>query len=93
MARFTVPEKLQQTALLVGIIIAVVLRGIFIALGAVVINQFAWVFYLFGAFLIYTAVKLATGRGERRRRVPGEPVPRLRRASLPATKRVTRART
>ncbi|GAA1874373.1 TerC family protein [Lapillicoccus jejuensis] len=61
MASFKVPEKLQQTALLVGIIIAVVLRGIFIALGAVVINQFAWVFYLFGAFLVYTAVKLATG--------------------------------
>ncbi len=59
MAKFGVPEKYQQTALLVGIIIALVLRGIFIALGAVLINQFAWIFYLFGAFLIYTAVKLA----------------------------------
>jgi tellurite resistance protein TerC len=59
MARFSVPEKLQQSALLIGIIIAIVLRGIFIAVGAAAINRFSWVFYLFGAFLIYTAVKLA----------------------------------
>ena len=61
MSSFRVPPKLQQTALMVGIIIAIVLRGVFIALGAVVINAYAWVFYLFGAFLIYTAVKLARG--------------------------------
>ena len=59
MAKFGVPEKLQQTALMVGIVIALILRGIFIALGAAAINQFSWIFYLFGAFLIYTAVKLA----------------------------------
>ena len=59
MRKFLVPEKLQQEALLIGIIIAIILRGIFIALGAAVINEFAWVFYLFGLFLIYTAVKLA----------------------------------
>jgi tellurite resistance protein TerC len=59
MARFAVPHRLQQTALMVGIVIALVLRGVFIAVGAAVINQFAWVFYLFGAFLIYTAVTLA----------------------------------
>ncbi len=58
MARFGVPEKLQQSALLIGIIIAIALRGIFIAVGAAAINQFSWVFYIFGAFLIYTAVKL-----------------------------------
>ena len=54
-----VPQQLQQTALMVGIVIALVLRGIFIALGAAAINEFSWVFYIFGAFLIYTAVKLA----------------------------------
>src|SRR6476619_807657 len=59
MARFGVPEKLQQSALLIGIIIAIILRGIFIAVGAAAINQFSWVFYLFGAFLIATAVNLA----------------------------------
>jgi tellurite resistance protein TerC len=59
MAKFGVPQKFQQSALLIGIIIAIVLRGIFIALGAAAINNFSWVFYLFGAFLIYTAYKLA----------------------------------
>jgi tellurite resistance protein TerC len=58
MAKFGVPEKLQQTALMVGIVIALILRGIFIAVGAAAINQFSWIFYVFGAFLIYTAVKL-----------------------------------
>ena len=61
MARFKVPERLQQFALMVGIIIAIVLRGIFIAVGAAAIEQFSWVFYIFGAFLIYTAIKLASG--------------------------------
>jgi integral membrane protein, TerC family len=59
MAKFGVPEKLQQSALLVGIVIALILRAIFIAVGAAAINEFSWIFYVFGAFLIYTAVKLA----------------------------------
>jgi len=58
MAKFGVPRELQQRALMIGIIIALVLRGIFIAVGAAAINQWSWVFYIFGAFLIYTAVKL-----------------------------------
>ena len=59
MASFNVPRKYQQEALLVGIILALIFRGIFIALGAVAINQFSWIFYVFGAFLVYTAIKLA----------------------------------
>ena len=59
MAKFAVPERLQQFALMIGIVIAIVLRGIFIWLGAAAINNFSWVFYIFGAFLIYTAIKLA----------------------------------
>ena len=58
MASFNVPKKFQQQALLVGIILALIFRGIFIALGAVAINQFSWIFYIFGAFLLYTAVGL-----------------------------------
>jgi tellurite resistance protein TerC len=54
-----VPKVHQQQALLVGIVFALVLRGIFIALGAVAIQQFSWIFYLFGAFLVFTAVRLA----------------------------------
>jgi len=65
MSRFGVPKKFQQTALLVGIILALVFRGLFIALGAAAINSFSWIFYLFGAFLIYTAVQLARqGEGD-----------------------------
>jgi tellurite resistance protein TerC len=59
MASFNVPKKYQQQALLVGIILALIFRGIFIALGAVAIQQFSWVFYIFGAFLLYTAINLA----------------------------------
>jgi tellurite resistance protein TerC len=59
MGRFAVPRALQQSALLVGIILALVLRGVFIAAGAAAISAFSWVFYLFGAFLVVTAVKLA----------------------------------
>jgi len=60
MARFYVPRELQQYVLMWGIIIALVLRGIFIALGAAIIAQFSWVFYIFGIFLIITAIRLAT---------------------------------
>jgi tellurite resistance protein TerC len=59
MASFKVPKIYQQQALLVGIILALIFRGIFIAIGAVAINQFSWVFYVFGLFLVYTAVNLA----------------------------------
>ena len=59
MASFKVPRQYQQQALLIGIVIALVFRGIFIALGAVAIQQFSWSIYLFGAFLVVTAVKLA----------------------------------
>jgi tellurite resistance protein TerC len=64
MARFKVPRKLQQEVLMVGIIIALVLRGIFILLGAAVIERFTWVFYIFGAFLVYTAINLVRNHGE-----------------------------
>jgi tellurite resistance protein TerC len=58
MAKFSVPTHLQQRVLLFGVLIALVLRAIFIAAGAAIISSFSWVFYLFGAFLIYTAWKL-----------------------------------
>jgi len=59
MARFYVPRELQQAVLMMGIVIALILRAVFIALGAAVITQYSWVFYIFGAFLVYTAIKLA----------------------------------
>ena len=56
--RLAVPDKARRQALTVGILIALVLRFIFIAVGAVAIAAFSWVFYIFGAFLIYTAYTL-----------------------------------
>jgi tellurite resistance protein TerC len=59
MGRFAVPREYQQSALMIGIVLALVLRGIFIAVGAAAISQFSWVFYLFGLFLVWTAIHLA----------------------------------
>ncbi len=64
MARFRVPRYLQQEVLMVGIIIALVLRGIFILAGAALISRFTWVFYIFGAFLVYTAINLVRHRDD-----------------------------
>jgi tellurite resistance protein TerC len=59
MSKLGVPRQYQQEALLIGIVLALIFRGIFIAVGAAAIEQFSWVFYLFGAFLIWTGAKLA----------------------------------
>jgi tellurite resistance protein TerC len=64
MGKLAVPRELQQSALLIGIVLALVLRGIFIAVGAAAISQFSWVFYIFGLFLVVTAVNLAREGGE-----------------------------
>jgi len=60
--KFAVPREYQQTALLVGIVLALVMRAVFIVAGAAAINTVSWVFYVFGAFLVYTAVRLARER-------------------------------
>jgi TerC family integral membrane protein len=60
MSRFAVPRHLQQKVLLIGIVLALVMRGAFIAAGAALIREFVWVFYIFGAFLLYTAIRLAS---------------------------------
>lgn len=72
-SQFKVPRRLQSEALLAGIAIALVLRGIFIALGAAAIDAFSWVFYLFGFFLVYTAVMLVwdTFHEAKEDKVPG----------------------
>jgi tellurite resistance protein TerC len=65
LARFKIDKTKQQLVLLVGIIMALILRGIFIALGSAAISRFSWVFYIFGAFLLYTAYKLISETGEK----------------------------
>jgi len=58
LSRFAVPRAYQQKVLLIGIVLALVMRGAFIAAGAALVTRFVWVFYIFGAFLIYTAFRL-----------------------------------
>ena len=65
LARFKIDKTKQQLVLLIGIIMALILRGIFIALGSAAISRFSWVFYIFGAFLLYTAYKLLNESGEK----------------------------
>jgi tellurite resistance protein TerC len=63
MGTFAVPRQFQQKLLLIGIVMALVMRAGFIAVGAAAINTFSWVFYLFGIFLVLTAIKLAKEAG------------------------------
>jgi tellurite resistance protein TerC len=55
---FQVPDELQRKVLFWGILGAILMRGIFIATGVVLLNQFHWVIYLFGAFLLYAGARL-----------------------------------
>jgi tellurite resistance protein TerC len=59
MTRFAVPDHLQLRVLTVGVVIALILRGGLIAVGAVALARFSWLFYFFGAFLVYTAWSMA----------------------------------
>jgi tellurite resistance protein TerC len=58
---FAIPAKYQYRALLWGIIAVIVLRGIMIALGAAIVEQYQWTLYLFAVFLILTGVKMLFG--------------------------------
>lgn len=64
LAKLKIEKEKQQLALLYGILIAIVLRVILISIGAAVIAKFAWVFFIFGAFLLYTAWHLFTENNE-----------------------------
>jgi tellurite resistance protein TerC len=86
MASFGVPRELQQKVLLFGITFALVLRTVFIAVGAAAIENFSWVFYLFGAILIYTAyVQARSGGHSDEEDYQENAVLRLTRRVLPTT--------
>ncbi|MCV7734078.1 TerC family protein [Micrococcus luteus] len=71
MAKFQVPRRYQQEVLMVGIIIALIARAVFIAVGAVAIEHLTWVFYIFGAFLLWTAWQQLKDDGEDEESEPG----------------------
>jgi tellurite resistance protein TerC len=87
MSSLKVPRQLQQFALMVGIVLALIFRGIFIAVGAAAISAFNWVFFLFGAILLVTAVKLVRDyrRHDDEEEVPDNMVLRLVRRRFSAT--------
>jgi tellurite resistance protein TerC len=64
MAALKVPRRYQQEALLVGVVLALLFRGVFIALGYTLVESFSAIFYVFGAFLVYTAAKLVRSYGQ-----------------------------
>jgi len=61
---FRVPAVYQHRVLLIGVVLALVLRGVFIAVGAALISQFVWVFFIFGAVLGWTAISLVRSSGD-----------------------------
>jgi tellurite resistance protein TerC len=85
MAAFNVPARFQHRVLLVGIVIALVMRGAFIAVGAAALNAFSWMFYLFAAVLIVTAVNLFRQGGGHDEEFRENAVLRLMRRVLPVT--------
>ncbi|GAA1984930.1 TerC family protein [Isoptericola halotolerans] len=85
MTSFRVPREHQQRVLLIGITIALVLRTIFIFTGAALIANFAWIFYVFGAFLIWTAVAQARAGTDHDEEFSENAVLRLTRRVLPTT--------
>jgi tellurite resistance protein TerC len=84
---FSVPAAYQHRVLFWGILGAVFMRGIFIVAGLTLLTRLHWVIYIFGAFLVYTAGRLAFAKEEREIRPEKNPVLRLFRRLVPLTKR------
>jgi len=85
MTAFRVPEEHQHRVLLVGVVIALIMRGIFIALGAAAISAFSWVFYLFAVILLVTAYRLVREQHESEKEYKENSALRLLRRVLPVT--------
>lgn len=84
-AFFDTPGALQHKVLFWGILGALILRGLLIGVGSALIHQFEWIVYIFGAFLIFTAVKLATQKEDSEVDPHKNPVVKLFRKVMPVT--------
>jgi tellurite resistance protein TerC len=69
---FQVPARSQHRVLFWGVLGALVMRAVFIAAGSALLLRFHWLIYLFGAFLVFTAIKLARSRGDEPEKSPLE---------------------
>jgi tellurite resistance protein TerC len=81
-----VPDHYQHRVLFWGIVGAIVMRGIFIVMGITLLEHLHWVIYIFGAFLVYTGIRIAVQK-ERELKPEGNPVLRIFRKFVPLTKR------
>jgi tellurite resistance protein TerC len=82
---FSVPEKYQHRVLFWGIIGALVLRGVMIVAGSALVTRFAWTLYIFGAFLVFTGLRMALQKDEVAYNPERDPVLRLARKLIPVT--------
>jgi len=82
---FNVPEKYQHRVLFWGIIGALVLRGVMIVAGSALVSRFAWTLYIFGAFLLFTGLKMALQKSNVAYDPEKDPVLRLARRMMPVT--------
>ncbi len=85
MSTFAVPRHYQQKVLLIGVAMAIVMRGIFIALGAAIIENFSWIFYIFGLFLLYTGWRLGQADHDTEEEYKENAFIRLVRRAFPVT--------
>ncbi len=92
MSSFAVPKEYRQKVLSIGIVLALIMRGIFIMVGYEAITRFDWLFYVFGAFLIYTAWKLMAHKDEEEDEFKENAMLRLVKKFLPATDKYEGAR-
>ena len=82
---FGVPPQYQHKVLIWGVLSALVMRFILIGIGVQLINQFHWILYIFGAFLVYTGAKMLWSRSEEEEDPSDNPVVRYARRVLPLT--------
>lgn len=82
---FRIPMQYQHRVLLWGIMGALILRGAMIGAGAILVSRFEWILYLFGAFLVFTGVRMALQKSEDHYDPEENPVLRLVRKVIPVT--------
>jgi tellurite resistance protein TerC len=85
MGAFAVPRQFQQKVLSIGIVLALLMRGLFIAVGAQAVARFDWLFYVFGAFLVYTAWKLIRHQDDNEEEFKENAVLRVVKKAMPVT--------
>jgi tellurite resistance protein TerC len=82
---FNVPEKYQHRVLFWGIIGALLLRGVMIIAGSALVARFSWTLYIFGAFLVFTGLRMALQKSDDVYNPDRDPVLRLARKIIPVT--------